>query len=142
VFIVGSHHSYSAITGKGVEVIITIPAGVTIHHFGFHHAGSDHGFGCFGIIGPFFLRFFACQTNWLVVEYGQDPPVGGRQLNVAAITGNCTGQIFLPLVFHGFPLAMVMSVNKSSFYYDNAGMFSFQPTRPLMPIDFLPQLKK
>jgi hypothetical protein len=85
-------------------VKIAIPAGVTIHHFGFHHAGSDHISGYFGIFGPFFFLSFACQANGLVVKYGKDSLVRGGQLGVASIAGNGTGQFLLLRVFHVPPL--------------------------------------
>jgi hypothetical protein len=90
----------SAFTGKGVEMKVTIPAWVTVHHLGFHHAGSDHTFGHIGIIRLFFFRFFACQANGLVVKNGQYSLVGRSQRHVAAMTGNRTGQFLFPLVFH------------------------------------------
>jgi hypothetical protein len=91
----------SAITGKWIKMKKTIPAGIAVHHLGFHHAGPNHFFGRFSIIGLLLFCFFACQADGLVIEDGEDALVPGGQLRVASLAGNRTGQLMFPLVIHG-----------------------------------------
>jgi len=97
-----SDENRSAITGKGIEVKKTIPAGITVHHLGFHHTGPDHGFRRFSIIGLFFFRLLTCQANGLVIKDGQNSLVLGSQFRVASIACHRAGQFVFPLVFHCF----------------------------------------
>jgi hypothetical protein len=81
-------------------MIVTIPPGIAIHHFRFHHACPDHVLRYLGIIRSLLFGSLAVQTDGLMIEHGQYTLILGGQLNVASVTGQCTGQITFPLIFH------------------------------------------